>query len=60
MKTYKAISKRFRVTKKGKLMQKSTGLNHFRTKKTGNYKTAKRNKKQISKTYRKTLINAIG
>jgi ribosomal protein L35 len=59
MKTYKAIAKRFRITKKGKVMQRNVGLNHFRIKKSGSYKINKRGKKQISKTYHKTIIKAL-
>jgi large subunit ribosomal protein L35 len=32
-KTRKSISKRFKVTKKGKLLKRTTGLNHFLAKK---------------------------
>lgn len=60
MKTYKAITKRFRVTKKNKLIQKSTGQNHFRTKKSGKYKLNKKNKKQVASVYQKTIVGAIG
>lgn len=60
MKTYKAITKRFRVTKKNKLIQKSTGQNHFRTKKSSKYKLNKKSKKQVSSVYQKTISGAIG
>jgi len=59
MKTYQAMAKRFRVTKKNKLIQKSTGQNHFRTKKRGSYVLAKRRKMKASKVYQKTILKRI-
>jgi large subunit ribosomal protein L35 len=35
MKTRKSITKRFKITKNGKIMRRSTGQNHTRSKKTG-------------------------
>jgi large subunit ribosomal protein L35 len=35
MKTRKSITKRFKITKNGKVMRRSTGINHTRSKKTG-------------------------
>ncbi len=35
-KTKKAISKRFRFTKNGKILRRAIGQNHFRSKKSGN------------------------
>jgi len=35
LKTRKSITKRFRVTKTGKLLRRSTGLDHYRAKKSG-------------------------
>ena len=60
MKTYKAMAKRFRITKKNKLIQKSTGQNHFRTKKRGKYVLAKRRKMNASKVYHQTILKRIG
>ena len=34
-KTKKAIIKRFKVTKNGKILRRATGQNHYRSKKTG-------------------------
>jgi len=36
MKTRKAILKRFKITKTGKVLRRPTGLNHYRAKKSGN------------------------
>jgi len=35
MKTRKSISKRFKITKSGKVLHRPTGQNHFRAKKSG-------------------------
>lgn len=35
MKTRKSITKRFKITKNGKILRRPTGQNHFRAKKTG-------------------------
>ena len=34
-KTKKALIKRFKITKTGKIMRRATGQNHYRSKKTG-------------------------
>ena len=35
LKTKKSFTKRFRITKNGKILRRATGLNHFRAKKSG-------------------------
>jgi large subunit ribosomal protein L35 len=35
MKTRKSILKRFKITKTGKILRRSTGLDHYRMKKSG-------------------------
>lgn len=59
MKTYKALTKRFKITKTGKVMQKKTGLNHFRIKKSGQYKLTKKGKAKAPKVYQKTISKRI-
>lgn len=34
-KTKKALTKRFKITKNGKIMRRATGQNHYRSKRTG-------------------------
>ena len=36
MKTRKSITKRFKITKNGKILRRASGLNHLRSKKSGN------------------------
>jgi large subunit ribosomal protein L35 len=35
LKTKKSFTKRFKITKTGKILRRATGLNHFRAKKSG-------------------------
>lgn len=56
MKTRKSIVKRFRVTKRKKIVQKRTGQNHFRSKKRSKYITAKRRKRTAPEVYQKTIL----
>lgn len=35
MKTRKSLTKRFKITKKGKVLRRPTGQNHYRAKKSG-------------------------
>ncbi len=42
MKTNKSFSKRIRVTRKGKLVARAKGQNHFNGKQSGNKRRAKR------------------
>lgn len=35
MKTRKSITKRFKITKTGKILRRATGLDHYRAKKPG-------------------------
>ncbi|PIP23474.1 MAG: 50S ribosomal protein L35 [Candidatus Nealsonbacteria bacterium CG_4_10_14_0_2_um_filter_38_17] len=35
LKTRKSLTKRFKITKTGKILRRATGLNHYRAKKSG-------------------------
>jgi len=57
-KTNKALQRRFKVTKRGKLMHRPVGQNHFLAKKSGNKTRANRTQKNyifLSKTLRSTI-----
>lgn len=58
-KTYQSIAKRFKVTRKRKILHKNVGQDHFRTKKRGKYILAKRRKTEASPVYKKTILNVI-
>lgn len=49
MKTRKSASKRFKITKQGKILRKKTGQDHFNAKETGNKTRKKRNMSAVSK-----------
>ena len=44
----KSISKRFKITKTGKVLRRPTGLNHYRAKKTGKEKRESRKWVEVS------------
>lgn len=48
-KTKKALTKRFKVTKNGKIMRRSAGQNHYRSKKSGEWKRKNRKWVVLSK-----------
>ena len=48
MKTNKSYSKRIRVTRKGKLVARKPGQNHFNAKQSGSSRTSKRGANIIS------------
>ncbi|MFH1841234.1 MAG: bL35 family ribosomal protein [Candidatus Nealsonbacteria bacterium] len=54
-KTKKALLKRFKITKTGKIMRRMTGQNHNRSKKTGERKRKGRKWITLSKTEAKRL-----
>jgi len=49
-KTKKALIKRFKITKNGKILRRMTGQNHYRSKKTGERKRKGRKWIALSKT----------
>ena len=54
-KTKKAIAKRFKITKNGKILRRATGQNHYRSKKTGEAKRKGRKWVALSKVEAKKL-----
>lgn len=50
MKTKKSISKRFRVTKTGKVIKRTAGQGHFNSRESGKVKRNKRSDQSLSKT----------
>ncbi|MCX6789441.1 MAG: 50S ribosomal protein L35 [Candidatus Gribaldobacteria bacterium] len=55
MKTRKALVKRFKVTKTGKILRKIGGQNHYRSKKSGKVIRQKRKMIEVPKTLAKQL-----
>ena len=58
-KTIKSISKRFKVTKKGKVMKLKDGKNHFNSKDTGKKTRQKRNDVKLAKQSGKNIKKLI-
>lgn len=61
MKTRKSVAKRFKVTKNGKVLRRSTGLNHFGAKKTAketreNRKWKKLNQQELKRIEKSAKI----
>lgn len=49
MKTKKALTKRFKLTKNGKILRRHSGINHYGMKKTGERKRKNRKWVELSK-----------
>ncbi len=59
MKTKKSLTKRFRVTKNGKVLSRIAGQDHFRAKKSGKFKRKRRKTKTLSKSLARQIKKAI-
>jgi len=60
LKTHKATSKRFKLTKTGKLKKRTAGQDHFNSREPGKVTRNKRRDKKISnKTEEKTIKNLM-
>ena len=64
IKTHKASSKRFKITKKGKVIKRAAGQDHFNSKESGKTTTKKRRDKKVNnkkncKTIRKLFTGKI-
>lgn len=55
MKTKKSYTKRFKLTKTGKVLRRSTGQDHYRSKKTGKQIRQKRNWVELPKPLAKKV-----
>jgi len=59
MKTRKSLSKRFKITKTGKVMRRVCGQDHFRAKKSGKKIREKRKLVQVAKPMAKKIKKLI-
>lgn len=59
VKTHKAAAKRFHVTKKGKLLKRHAGQDHFNTRDEGKITRKKRRDAKISECYERSLKKLI-
>jgi large subunit ribosomal protein L35 len=55
LKTRKSITKRFKITKRGKILRRPTGLDHYRAKKSGKRVRKSRKWVKISKAEAKKI-----
>lgn len=55
MKTHKAISKRIKVTKSGKLLKRHGGQDHFNARNAGKITRKKRRDQSVARVYAKNL-----
>ncbi|OIO52081.1 MAG: hypothetical protein AUJ19_02750 [Parcubacteria group bacterium CG1_02_58_44] len=59
MKTHKALSKRFGVTRTGKVLKRAAGQDHFNSRESGKVTRGKRRDRQISESFVKTIRQLI-
>jgi len=59
IKTNKALVKKIRVSKNGKIFRRSTGQNHFNAKEGGSVTRAKRSDQRLFKTDEKNIHKAL-
>ena len=55
MKTKQAVAKRFKITKKGRVLKRTGGQDHFNARESGRVKRNKRRDKQIAKADQKNI-----
>ena len=59
LKSKKAITKRFRVTRSGKVLYRASGINHFLAKKSTNSKQRKKVWRELTGRYAKQIKKLI-
>jgi len=58
-KTKKALVKKVKVTKNGKVIVRHSGQNHYNTRETGNFKRKKRRDIRLFRTDEKNIIKGL-
>lgn len=59
MKTHNAISKRFKITKKGKILKRAAGQDHFNARETGTTTRNKRRDRTMHPAFAKSIKKLI-
>ena len=59
LRTQKSVSKRYRITKRKKIMHKTSGQGHFNSREPGKVTRAKRTDHEVSKTDLKSIKQYI-
>ena len=60
IKTKRAVAKRFKITKKGKVIARTANQDHFNSRESGNKTRAKRSDKQITSGIKKSIKIQLG
>lgn len=55
MKTHKALAKRFKITKTGKILKRAAGQDHFNSRESGTTTRKKRRDRKMSDSFSKTI-----
>jgi large subunit ribosomal protein L35 len=55
MKAHKAIAKRFKITKTGKVLKRTAGQDHFNSRESGKVTRMKRKDRQMSEAFSKNI-----
>lgn len=59
LKTKKSIAKRFNITKKGKVLHRAAGQDHFNARESGKIIKNKRRDKTMDDSFKKTIEGAL-
>lgn len=59
MKTCKAVAKRVRITKNGKVLKRKAGQDHFNSRESGNTKRNKRRDIEVSASYTRNIKDLL-
>lgn len=59
LKTNKAVSKKIKVTGKGKALRRYTKQNHFNSRETGKFKRFKRKDRRLAKADEENVLKAL-
>lgn len=59
MKTHKAVAKRFKITKKGKVLKRAAGQDHFNTRESGKVTRNKRRDRRMSESLTRTIKKLV-
>jgi ribosomal protein L35 len=59
LKTFKALRKKVKISKRKKLIRRSTGQNHFNSKETGKVGRAKRSDQRLFKADEKNALKSL-
>lgn len=59
LKTHKALAKRIKISKRKKVIRRSTGQNHFNSKETGKEGRKKKRDKRLFRTDEKNVLKAM-